>query len=119
MKIHKIYIIGKYRAQREQDKVANIERARQAAHELCRKGWFVFCPHANSGYFDIACPEISQEFWLAMGSAFQRDCEAVYLLREWQQSQGSLIEYRDAQAWEQMIFEQGRNEPPDLNKVMV
>ncbi len=119
MKIHKIYIIGKYRSEDKIQKKLNITKAGIAAMGLCQKGWFVFTPHLNTGGFDDAMPNIPDSFWLEMGTAFQVDCEGVYLLKDWEQSVGGMAEFRNAQKWGQMIFVQGKCEPPDLNKVLV
>ncbi len=118
MKIHKIYIIGKYRSEDKIQKRLNIAKAGIAAMGLCQKGWLTFCPHLNTGGFDDAMPDISEEFWLELGSRYQEDCEAVYLLKDFEQSVGGMAEFKNAQKWGQMIFEQGKNEPPDLNKVL-
>jgi len=81
-----IYVSGKYRGKSEAEVFDNIVHARKAALELWKKGFAVICPHTNSMFmgsqmFDNAFIEGDLEI---VGR-----CDAIYMLRGWEQSQGA------------------------------
>ncbi|MBI9081620.1 MAG: DUF1937 family protein [Pseudodesulfovibrio sp.] len=87
------YIAGPYRAETPWQTMENIRRARLKALELCRMGYYPFCPHANTALFD---GEMSDEFWLEMAMEHLRRCDFVVLVDGWIRSSGTWAEIHEA-----------------------
>ena len=87
-----IYVSGKYRARTIFGKLWNIWKARRVAERLWREGWICICPHCNTLLFDEDTPYIIGDCEI-----ISRCCDAVYMLRGWEESEGSRIEYSVAQ----------------------
>lgn len=95
MKTEIIYVAGRYRARTLPGKILNIIKAYITALRISRKGYIVFCPHANTALFDLFCKH-SDEFWLKAGQEFLKRSDALFLMKGWQNSQGSWGEYNVA-----------------------
>lgn len=87
-----IYIIGPYRAKTLVEIGGNIKRAREAAAALWALGFAVICPHTNSGFFDGEGEGGSGIEYTKGYLEIQRRCGEVYVLPNWQASEGSRAE---------------------------
>lgn len=89
-----IYVAGPYRAESEWALIQNIRRAEAKALELWRQNWVVICPHKNTERFSGALPD---RVWLEGCLEILRRCDAIYLLKRWQESEGAKAELAEAQ----------------------
>jgi len=88
-----IYIIGKYRADNEENKRANILHAQRVACRLWELGWIVLTPHLNTAHFELYT-DLPNEVFLKGGLELMRKCaNAVFVLDNWGDSDGSRIEF--------------------------
>jgi len=87
-----IYIAGPYRGKPTHGQSENISRARIAARKLWAEGWAVLCPHLNTAWFDTFYPEIPQTAYLEGGLEMVKRCDVIYMLRDWQISEGARAE---------------------------
>lgn len=86
-----IYIAGAYRSKWGFLGVAlNIWKARRAAKRLWSRDFAVICPHSNTAFFK------EELMYLRGGIEMVKRCDALYLLKGWQSSEGSCLEYRAA-----------------------
>ena len=85
------FISGPYRADTVSETARNIHRAYDEALKWWRGGYFVFCPHANSGFMDGACPD---EQFLAADLEMVRFCDTLVALPGWRESAGATEEVR-------------------------
>ena len=90
-----IYVAGHYRAKTIFGKILNIIKAYITAIRISNKGFIVFCPHMNTALFDIFCKH-DDEFWLKAGREFLAKCDAIYMMKGWENSKGSIDENLDA-----------------------
>jgi len=60
-----LYISGPYSAGNGRTVADNIAVARRYAVAAANAGWMPFTPHLNTAGFEVDCPEISHEEWLA------------------------------------------------------
>ena len=84
-----IYVAGQYRAPTIEGIRANIAKARVVAERLWKEGWIVFCPHLNSAEMDGIVPA---ERFLEGDMVILRACDAIYMMREWEWSDGAVDE---------------------------
>lgn len=85
-----IYVSGRYRARTWFGKVWNIWKARRVARRLWKEGWAVICPHMNTALFDEDCPYIDGDCLMVEG------CDAIFMMRNWEKSEGAKIELATA-----------------------
>ena len=90
-----IYLAGHYRAKTVFGKALNILKAYIMAIRISRRGYVVFCPHMNTCLFDLFCHH-DDIFWLKAGLDFLKRCDAIFLMKGWQDSHGSIGEYYQA-----------------------
>jgi len=109
-----IYVAGPYRASTEWQLEQNIRTAETATVRLVQKGYAVICPHKNTAHLGGVAPD---ETWLQICLEIVNRCDAIYLLKTWRESKGAVREWKRAIAKGLTIYEQGVNEPPDLNCV--
>ena len=88
-----IYVAGKYTASSDWQTYLNIHHAREAAYSLWAEGWAVICPHSNTAFFGGAeSHDVDRMKWLAGDLEFIRRSDAIYMLWNYKDSQGALME---------------------------
>ena len=88
-----IYIAGSYRADTEWGVKQNIDKAEAVALKYWKKGYAVYCPHKNCGFFGGACPD---SVWLEGGIEFLSRCDCIVMMIGWEKSSGSRAEHKFA-----------------------
>lgn len=89
-----IYVCGAYRSRWGLLGILwHIWKARQAMKKLSRDGYCVFCPHTTWAFMNHR----PSRFWLDCGLEMLKKCDAIYLMRGWYLSEGSLFEVQSAQ----------------------
>jgi hypothetical protein len=73
---------------------ANIELARMIARKLWVMGWSVICPHANTEFMDG--PDIPCGTFINGDLEIISRCDAIYMLPDWESSNGAKMEHRKA-----------------------
>jgi len=91
-----LYISGPYSTGNGRTVAENIAVARAHAVAAAKKGWMPLCPHLNTAGFEVDCPEISHEEWLAGDITILRSLDpagaAMLLLPGWEESKGAGLE---------------------------
>lgn len=87
------YLAAPYRAGTLNGIRENIRLAEQAATMLWERGYYVFCPHMNSAFFDGLVPD---KVFLEAGKEFLRRSDLLVLVGEWVNSAGCWAEVRVA-----------------------
>lgn len=88
-----IYIAGPFRANGARAVEQNIRRAEDAAYGVWARGHAAMCPHANARWED---PEIGDQVFLDGTLELMRRCDAVIVLPDHMNSQGTLGEIAEA-----------------------
>lgn len=84
-----VFVSGKYRGDIE----ANITKAESVAKRLWQEGFIVICPHLNTARFDGIC---SDDIWLLGYLEILKRCDSIYMMDNWQESEGSYQELKVA-----------------------
>ena len=98
-----IYIAGKYLGDSDWETYLNIHHARVAAHRLWHEGWAVICPNGNTAFFggigerDKNDPNGDWQRWINGDLEILSRCDAIYMLSNWRDSEGAILEYNRAQ----------------------
>jgi len=91
-----LYIAGPYSAGNGRTVADNIAVARGYAVAAADAGWMPFTPHLNTAGFEVDCPGVSHEEWLAGDLEILKGIEpsrgAMLLLPNWEQSAGTKLE---------------------------
>ena len=98
-----IYVAGKYTADTEWGIWNNIEHASREARKLWKDGWAVICPHKNTSFFG---GEDDRDLWLRGDLEILSRCDAIFLLLDWQRSEGATKEYERAVELGLRIYEE-------------
>ena len=93
-----IYVAGKYSAKCDWELYNNIHKARVVAHRLWKEGWAVICPHSNNAFFSEDNESEEWKTYMAGLLAILGRCDAIYMMKDWEESKGAPIELREAQA---------------------
>ena len=97
-----LYISGPYSAGYGRTVADNIAVARRYAVAAANAGWMPFTPHLNTAGFEVDCPEISHEEWIAGDLAILKHLDpatdAMLMLPGWEESRGAVREYHRAVA---------------------
>jgi len=101
-----IYVCGPYRNKTEEGKRENIWHAVRVAVRLWELGWFVVCPHANTANFEFYS-SLPDERWLEGDLEILRRCDAIFCLKNWESSAGSLKEHELAEKLGLIILYEG------------
>lgn len=88
-----IYVAGRYRSKCEWQLEEAIRHAEDTALKLWEYGWAVICPHKNTAHFGGAL-DILDETWLRGDLEILHRCDAIYMLRGWEQSEGAQEEHK-------------------------
>jgi hypothetical protein len=88
-----VYCAGKFRSPSHWGIVQNIRHAEQWALEIWRAGGVALCPHLNTANFQGALPD---HIWLEGDLILLRQCDAVFMIPSWEQSEGARTEYDEA-----------------------
>ena len=83
-----IYIAGPYNDDHVYGIVRNIRRAEEEALFVWSNRGVALCPHTNTALFDGAYG-IPREAWLNGDLELLRRCDAIYMIGDWQSSQGA------------------------------
>jgi len=83
-----IYVAGPYRAMTETRKTENVWHATRVAIRLWELGWIVFSPINNCAYFDVFS-SLPDEVWLNGGLKFLELCQAIIMLKGFEESEGA------------------------------
>ena len=81
-----LYIAGKYRGKSENEVFENIVHARSIAVKLWNEGWAVICPHTNTFFMGS---KLGDKMFLDGDLEIVKRCDAIYMLKGWEQSQGA------------------------------
>jgi len=84
-----IYVSGKYRDKSSIGVIGNIYQATKASYRLWGEGWAVICPHMNTAHFRDLPHEVIIPGDLEMVSR----CDAIYMLKDWRDSEGANAEH--------------------------
>jgi nucleoside 2-deoxyribosyltransferase len=88
-----IYLAGSIRPHGNQTLEGNVATAKQLALDLWKKGYTVFCPHANSDLpISLADKEVEAQRWLNGDLEILSKCDALVVMSEWNLSQGTIGE---------------------------
>ncbi len=102
----KIYIAGKISGLNRDDVIKKFEAAQKY---LVAKGHQVFIPSILPAY-----EEVSHEDYLHICYAIIDVCDAIYMLSDWQQSEGARLEYEYAiDNKKQFIFQNPEEQKED------
>lgn len=84
-----VYVAGPYRG----DIKKNIKNAEKESIELIRQGFDVLTPHKNTaGYERYEDTEITHKTWLDMGLNLLSRCDALYVMKNAESSEGTQAE---------------------------
>jgi hypothetical protein len=112
----KIYVAGKFGASTPLQIEANIMTAKVATAELCKRGFAAFCPHMNTAFPDSLGLPI--EYWYQADLAWLDDADAIFMLKNWQDSTGAKRELEFAKEHGLKVFyeNEGFPTPADVPK---
>lgn len=91
-----IMISGPYTGRTSEETKDNIEKARLKALEIISKkgrfGWFPITPHMNTAGFEMyesVLEGIDQYYWYNGYNSLVMKCDAIYMLNDWEKSEGA------------------------------
>jgi hypothetical protein len=93
-----IYVAGKYSGKDYDEIDLNINTARSAAIKLLAKRWAVITPHLNTYHMEDVEHHIGFKHgdWLKMDLVILERCDAIFMLRGWEDSKGATMEHNFA-----------------------
>ena len=95
-----VYIAGPYRSINGWCGVeTNINTARFWAKQLVEADIPMFCPHLNSAHFEDIAPSVKEDYWLRMDFVILSHASAIFMLPNWDTSQGAVGELARAKDW--------------------
>ena len=86
-----IYVAGKYTADTEWGIWNNIEHASRVARSLWEQGYAAICPHKNTAFFGGE-GHSHRQLWLEGDLEIIRRCDIIYMLNNWENSEGAKAE---------------------------
>lgn len=90
-----VYVAGKYSSDSPDEVFENIYLARYYAKQLWLKGYAVICPHLNSFFMDGTVLYLD---FLKGDLEIIRRCDMVFLLPNWRESRGAVMEHEYARS---------------------
>lgn len=100
-----IYVAGKYRGESENEVFENIIHARREALKLWHQGWAVICPHTNTMFMGSRLG--GDEKFIEGDLEIVKRCDGIYMLNNWQKSEGAKLELAKAQEIGLAIYYEG------------
>jgi len=103
-----IYVAGPYRGANNWEIYNNIFRAEEVAAKLWQMGHTsphkvgVICPHTNTKWFQGLLPD---DTWLEGDLAILERCDAVYMVKGWEKSEGARAEKNFAEKHGIAVFD--------------
>jgi hypothetical protein len=94
----KIFVAGPLRGNR----AVNTKEAARVGLELVRKGWRVYIPHTMFAGFELY--DIPEETFMELVRQEIAECHAMILFGDWQRSEGSMLERKEAQVHGLPVF---------------
>lgn len=88
-----IYLAGPYTAPHPYLVQLNVDEARWWAMEICKLGGYGLAPHGVTAHFEGLQ---NYYFYLNATLSLMRRCDAVFMLPNWEQSNGARLEHDDA-----------------------
>jgi hypothetical protein len=88
------YLAAPYRGKTINETRENIRYAESVAAKLWAQGYYVFCPHMNTAFFDGIADD---QVFLDAGIEFLNRCDALVLAGNWMDSVGCCAELRAAE----------------------
>lgn len=88
-----VYVAGPYRAASEWKVKRNVDLAERYAIMVWRLGAACICPHKNTERFGGAAPDSA---WIEGDMEIVRRCDALLVIGDWQRSEGTIGEIREA-----------------------
>jgi hypothetical protein len=86
-----IYIAGAFRAKTQWGIMQNVRHAEDASLRLWKDGKVVVCPHTMTQHFQNECED---KVWLDGCLELVKRCDAIYMLKGWEDSEGSRAEWK-------------------------
>ncbi len=83
-----VYVAGPYRSTCEWQLEEFLRHAEDESLKLWKKGWAVICPHKNTAHFGGAL-NIPNSVWLDGDLEILKRCDAIYMLKGWEGSEGA------------------------------
>ena len=96
LKEYKTYVAGPYTGKTFDDVRKNILIARRYVRALMEFGVSVICPHLNTAFLDYEKYDLYKPTWedeMAMYMNILKSCELIYMLPNWELSNGASREY--------------------------
>lgn len=103
-----VFVSGRYRAKTLLGRLLNIWKARKAAIKLWQMGYTTFCPHLNTLLFDGHSPD---DVWLKGDIKILKHCQIIYMMKNWEKSEGACTEFDVATEHGLRIWIEGEDEP--------
>lgn len=102
----RVYVAGPYSADNVLDVLKNIGRGEQVCADLFSQGFAPFCPwHDKSYVIDRPFDEFTVQQFYDFSMAWLRVSDAIFLIRGWEKSKGTLAEVEEAKRLCIPIFE--------------
>ena len=94
-----IFTSGPITARTPYQRFLYVRHAEEVMVRLLKEGWAVICPRKNTKNLDGAINRnlaTEHQFWLRVDLAILHRCDAIFMLRGWERSRGSRMEYKKA-----------------------
>ncbi len=86
-----VYVAGAFRAKTQWGIMQNVRHAEDASLRLWKRGYAVICPHTMTQHFQNECPD---RLWLDGCLELLKRCDAIYVLDNWKESEGTQEELK-------------------------
>lgn len=108
-----IYVAGKYSEKTYSEIDDNIRKAEYASVKLLSLGWAVITPHKNTAHYEIyeAAEKLNYKVFMDNNFEILQRCDALFLLKDWQNSKGARMEAEHARYGNMEIYEESNGYP--------